>query len=465
MLEFLPVSEQCADKLRRYYRDCPYQLCEYSVGTKLMWGGYLHPSFAEAAGCLIVRNQIEGEWLFDLPVPSPEGDMDEALTAIERYCTEQGIRPVLSVVPEERSELLVRRYPCLHLRSERVWKDYLYRAEDLVGFAGRRYSGQRNHINKFRKLCPDAVFVRLTAEDTALIEQFWTDYTAEFHKEGKMAQTELTMAQEMFSLLDRGWFCAGGLLSQGRLVALSLGEICGDTLIVHIEKALYSCPGAYPAMVQAFASHFAADMIWINREDDARDKGLRTSKLQYLPAKLGGKMRFEVGSELDSLRIIPTLKTERLTLSAFCKADRTAYNALCLDDERNRWWGYDYRKDLTGELTEDYFLSVTQEDFAARRAVNFAVRLDGCCIGEVVLYNLDWRGGAELGCRIAPSFAGHGYGTEAFAAAADWALYTLSLCRVAAKCCKENTASRRMLSSCMHPAGEDETFFYFEKQV
>ena len=97
--------------------------------------------------------------------------------------------------------------------------------------------------------------------------------------------------------------------------------------------------------------------------------------------------------------------------------------------------------------------------------MNFAVRLDRQLIGEVVLYRFDWRGGAELGCRIDPAYAGHGYGAEAFAAAADWALFQLSLARIKAKCYKENAASYKMLSACMRPAGEDETFFYFEKTV
>ena len=100
-----------------------------------------------------------------------------------------------------------------------------------------------------------------------------------------------------------------------------------------------------------------------------------------------------------------------------------------------------------------------------RRAVNFAVRLKGRLIGEVVLYNPDFRGGFEQGCRIAPEYAGHGYGAEAFAAAADWALYHLGLARVVAKCFKENEPSRKMLSACMRPSGEDDTYFYFEKTV
>lgn len=37
---------------------------------------------------------------------------------------------------------------------------------------------------------------------------------------------------------------------------------------------------------------------WINREDDAADKGLRTSKLQYGPARLAPKYRFDPQNEL-----------------------------------------------------------------------------------------------------------------------------------------------------------------------
>ena len=170
-------------------------------------------------------------------------------------------------------------------------------------------------------------------------------------------------------------------------------------------------------------------------------------------------------NELVNLPEIPTLTTGRLTLTPLSDGDKAAYAALCLDDERNRWWGYDFRKDYDGTLYEDYFLTVARRDFARGGAVNFAVRLDGALIGETVLYRFDSRGGAELGCRISPDYAGHGYGTEAFAAVADWALYRLHLAHVVAKCYRENDASYKMLSSCMHRTGEDETFYYFNKEV
>lgn len=467
MYQFKPVTKRDGARLRGYYKTCQYGLCEYSVGTKMMWRKTLHPAWAEIAGCLVVRNTIDGQTVFDYPVAGPEGDEDAALDAIEAYCLEKGVPPVISVVPECKAPRLLARYPYARVSNIRTWRDYVYYREDLQLFAGRRYSGQRNHIKKFRAQWPDAEFRRLTAADEPVIQQFWQDYEAEFPKgDNAKARDELGLAKRMLGMVDKPWFRAGGMFDGERLVALSLGEKCGDTLIIHIEKALYSYTGVYPTLVQTFANAFGDGCQWINREDDAADRGLRTSKLQYGPARLAPKYCFEPQNELlRHVTAIPELKTERLTLSAITEADIPAYNALVLDGERNCWWGYDDVGGLGGPVEERSFLNVARRDFEARQAVNFAVRLDGKLIGEAVLYRFDCRGGAELGCRIDSAYAGHGYGTEAFAAVADWGLYKVHLSRVVAKCFKENQASYKMLSACMRKNGEDETFFYFEKLV
>ena len=79
MLQFKAVTKQDGGKLRKYYQNCDYGLCEYSVGTKLMWRPVLHAAWTEVAGCLVVRNEHHGHWMFDYPVPGPEGDEDAAL--------------------------------------------------------------------------------------------------------------------------------------------------------------------------------------------------------------------------------------------------------------------------------------------------------------------------------------------------------------------------------------------------
>ncbi len=99
-----------------------------------------------------------------------------------RILVEQGISLELSVVPKEKAAKLLERYPRFHLNNFRSWRDYIYEANDLREFPGRHYSGQRNHVNKFRKLYPEAQFRALGKDDLPLIERFWQDYTEVFLK-------------------------------------------------------------------------------------------------------------------------------------------------------------------------------------------------------------------------------------------------------------------------------------------
>lgn len=465
-LKLKPITRRDLTRLRRYYENCDYVLCEYSATIKLMLREQLHPMWAEAAGCLIVGNIINGKLCFDYPVPGPDGDELAALDAIEQWCLDQETQAEISVVPAAKAPLMLSRYPIVRVRNHPSWRDYVYLASDLRDFAGRHYAGQRNHVNKFRSVCPDAIFRILGAGDGPLVDAFFRSYEISYAGHSEKAMQELKMAERMMQMMDRPCFLCGGMYDGEKLLSLVQAEVCGETLMVHIERALPGYDGVYPATVQATAQHFAQPPIrWINREDDADDKGLRTSKRQYRPAFLADKYCFDVENELFVLPEPPTIRTARLTLSALTDADRDAYNRLCLDDERNRWWGYDYRKDWSGEPLEDYFLSVARADFERHTALNLAVRLDGKCIGEVVFYRFTGRGSAELGCRIAPEYAGNGYGAEAFAAAADWGLYSLMLSAITAKCYKENQASYRMLSACMRRTGEDDTFIYFRKEV
>lgn len=467
MLQFKPVSEQHSLLLRKYYSQCTYRLCEYSLGVTLMWRDHWHPEFAESHGCLVVLNHsAHYGTIFDFPIPLPEeGDVDAALDDIDAWCVEKGVLPSFGVVPESERERLMRRYPYTSVDNNRLWQDYFYTAESLSTFAGRHYSGQRNHINKFHKLYPNAVYRELTPADRGAVEDFWREFHKVFNKEDADAKMEVCYARRLMEQVGAEWAKTGCVELDGKLIAIALAEVCGDTLVCHIEKALPQYEGVYPFIVQSFAAANSQGLTWINREDDAGDRGLRTSKLQYLPASLGAKIRILARNELSSIESVPVLKAERVTLDALREEDRPHYNRLCLDDGRNRWWGYDYRDDLEGELTEDYFLTVARADFRNKQAVNFAVRLDGRFIGEAVLYHFDYKGGAELGCRILPEFSGNGYGAEAFRRAAEWSLYSLGLYCLKAKCFHENEASRKMLSSCMRPAGEDEKFLYFEKRV
>ena len=81
MLEFKDIAPGDAELLRSYYENCPFRLCEYSAGVKLMWTT-LRPAIAEVAGCLVVRVMSGDQALFDYPVAKEGGDEIAALAAI-----------------------------------------------------------------------------------------------------------------------------------------------------------------------------------------------------------------------------------------------------------------------------------------------------------------------------------------------------------------------------------------------
>ena len=80
----------------------------------------------------------------------------------------------------------------------------------------------------------------------------------------------------------------------------ALGEIIGDTLFIHIEKADRDYEGCYQMLVAQFAQQFAGEGVaFINREDDTGDPGLRTSKLSYHPVALLEKYTVTVDKPCD----------------------------------------------------------------------------------------------------------------------------------------------------------------------
>ena len=465
MLTFLPITEDNAQTLWEYYRHSHYRLSDYSIGIKLMWNDMLASEYTVFAGCLIVRNKIRGKFAFDLPLPiAPDADMDAAFYAMADDCSERFIPLEFSGIPKEYAGEILSRFPNAETRRYRNLGDYLYQASDFRAFQGKKYSGQRNHIRKFYANYPDAEFRVFDERDAEKLRAFRLKFEAAFNKHAYGAKNEMERAWQMFKYVGSPMFCCAGFELNGEIISFCLSEICGDTLIDHIEKALPNYEGIYPAMVQAFAQHFATEVQYINREDDAGDRGLRTSKTQYHPIMIAEKYHFRIKSELYYIEKIPTLHTERLTLSAITESDIPTYNRLCLDDERNRYWGYDYRQDCT-DPDENYFYEDQKKDFGSSTAMNFAVRLDEQMIGEIILYHFSFRGSVEIGIRLLPEYEGKGYAREAFEAASLYALYQIGMYEVRAKCMKENKPSFRLLSSQMRKAGEDDVYYYFKRTL
>lgn len=450
-----------------YFKGSKLKPSDYSAAFKLMWQKHFAIDWAIVENCAVFREFYQGRTYFHYPMELNEGDDLRALDTLEQYCREHNIRIHYTCVPREKMGIMIERYGMeMRITNHRRWRDYLYNADDFKLYPGKKFSGQRNHVNKFKKNYPNYSFIALCGDDAARICEFLKKFESRQIAKGTvMAREELEGVYLLISHLDELELSVGALEVEGEIIALSIGERCGDQLIIHVEKALMKFEGAYPTMAQEFAKHYAVDGIsYINREDDAGDPGLRKSKLQYNPISLVDKYDIFPRRAIDRVTHIPYITTERLTIKEITDMNALEFYRLEYDGERNKYWGYDWRAHYSGEPTPKYFMQGIRQDFENREEIPMGVFLGKSLIGEVVLHNFGYRNDCEVGVRLLAEYEGFGYAKEAVLGAMNYAFFDLNIETVLAKCYKPNIRSREMLLSAgLRPDGEDETYFYFRK--
>ena len=221
---------------------------------------------------------------FTLPLG---GGRPEHFRQIADYCCRRNMPIAFYPVPKDELERVQQFFPNSAALSERNNFDYLYRAEDLKFFRGKKLSGQRNHVNKFLKTYGNWSFRPITQEDIPAVKAFLDRYASRWDKAAASFHEDIAKTHEILDNFHTYDLLGGMLIAEGEIAGFSLGEVLGDTLFTHIEKADRDYEGCYQMLVAQFAQHFAHEGVhFINREDDAGDPGLRTSKLSYHPVAL-----------------------------------------------------------------------------------------------------------------------------------------------------------------------------------
>ncbi len=470
-MEFRPLSPELLPTLHPYFANNPYRLSDFTLGYLLMWMPYAKTTLAEVDECLLLRSEIGNKIRFTYPI-HPHADQAaelRALTQLETWCVEHREHLALTTIPLERLPLLTHRYGRdLILTNPRTWRDYLYTTTDFIDYAGKRFAGQRNHVSKFKRTHPTATFRPITPQDLPAIHTFLQEYaTRQYAKHSFIANEELHGTKQLLDAFEKLHQIGGLLEADGRVIAITLGEITGDTLVVHVEKALTDYEGAYPTIAQAFAKASQREgLLYINREDDAGDCGLRKSKLQYNPIRLLDKYTLIPRRIIETIDTIPEITSERLHLHAIPDEDTHHYGKLARDITHNKYWGWDWRTTWTGEgdPRDKWFLDLIRNDFQQKNELPLGIYLNSIFIGEAVFHNFTYDNAVELGVRLLPNYQHHGFATETIRTMANYALCFWGLERVTAKCYRDNLPSARMLQAAgLRHTHTDTTYHHYTR--
>ncbi len=281
MLDFKPLTLSEIPLMKEYFSHCTGRICDQSLGGAVMWRNSFQTEFAFSDRIVFLKSKISPE---KTAFAAPMGDLEKGIALLKEHCEKTGEELLFCSVGEEDKNKICALLPEYEAMETRDWFDYLYLAESLATFRGKKLSGQRNHRNFFLKNHSDWAFEEITDENINEIFDFYQLYSDTVQKDSSYFQDEIKAVLEVFEHRAEYGFFGGAIRCEGKICAFSFGEIIGDTLFVHIEKADRNLRGAYQMMVSEMVSHqMEKGILYVNREEDVGDPGLRYSKESYHP--------------------------------------------------------------------------------------------------------------------------------------------------------------------------------------
>lgn len=290
MLNFKEIELADRQWMEPLIKSADLDACIYSFGTIFIWQEVYYTRAARMNDYVITKTGIENDRIYYC-FPMGHGDVRPVLEAMMEDARQNGSNFVISGILPHQQAVLETLWPgkFRFVENRDDW-DYIYSLDKLITLSGKKLHGKRNHIARFKDDA-DWSFEAITSEN---IDECWKMNLewCSINGCGKdpSLEKEACAVRRAFDHFHALGFEGGLLRKGGRVVAYTMGEpLNSNTFVTHIEKAFGEIQGAYPMINQQFAMMIRdnhPEMMFVNREEDTGDEGLRKAKLSYVPEKM-----------------------------------------------------------------------------------------------------------------------------------------------------------------------------------
>lgn len=288
--EFKKITHADMPRIWEILKNEPGRTTDFSYGGLLMWVDYFNYEYTICQDTLFLKGVVESDLskpAFSLPVGKLP--LADAVDLIREYCQYHDIEMEFSAVPEYALDAMKALNPRM-VEELKDWGDYLYPQEALTTLAGKKMCKKRNHTHQFVKNYPDWHAEPITPTNAHEAMEFMDIFDLEGDS-SEMAKAERELSRRTIALMQEGDSVMEGMLlyADGKVCAYTIGDVKGDTLFVHIEKATRAANSSYEMINWVFANEMKKkhpEIEWINREDDSGDIGLRMAKESYHPSEI-----------------------------------------------------------------------------------------------------------------------------------------------------------------------------------
>ena len=269
MIEFNKLKKEDFDTIYPFLVLDKTKSCEKTPVAIMMWREFYSTEWAIYKNTLIIRYNFDDETSYLTPIGENVPEVVKALGNVTYVgvCNED-----IEKVASKDAEII----------KDRDNFDYIYLAEDLKTFSGKKLHAKKNFLNRFKK---NYQYEYIKEPDKKEMIDFFTYIDKKQPHYDETGTAELNETIDIIENRETFKAYTAAIKVDGKIIAACVGSVLDDTLYVHIEKADLDYDGSYQAIVSEFAKSFD-NIEYINREDDLGEEGLRTSKLSYKPLYL-----------------------------------------------------------------------------------------------------------------------------------------------------------------------------------
>lgn len=269
----IPISLDLQEPIKDIILQHKINISGFSFANLYLFRNKYNFNVALLENNLIITGAGEGKTFFSLV-----GNVLKKETLLELLSKYDYWRGVSEKLLEGVSGFISKEDIC----EDRNNFEYLYLQSDLAQLPGKDFQKKRNLVNAFiRENEPANIEQRKLEENTIKDALFVLDKW----KDGKEEHLDYFSAKEALELCSELDFSGLVFYVKNTPVGYCQGEFLADgvTFSVHFEKSVEGYKGVYQYINQEFAKSLAGKVVYINREQDLGDAGLRQAKMTYRP--------------------------------------------------------------------------------------------------------------------------------------------------------------------------------------
>lgn len=291
-IEFRELTLADKGLFDNFFKKCNLGISEYSFTNLFSWIDSRNIKFAEFNNGLLIYATFEEEQYFLPPICSE--DNDQIVREIFDLAVKKKLNPVIKRVGEQFAERMTS--DLFRIDEDRDHFDYIYNKEDMMHLKGRKFSNKRAFVKKFTNLY-DYEFVSYDKSMYAQAVKLSEDWLDKKGADDKDLHNEFLAIKRLLDNYDKLGVTGTVLRINNEVKAFAFGEMLNDdTFVIHFEKADTDYVGIYQAINQFFVKCCTPDeCLYVNREQDLGNEGIRKAKMSYQPVKLLKKFNISEG--------------------------------------------------------------------------------------------------------------------------------------------------------------------------